>query len=138
MKDPMNISKEHLSYLRGIRKKSITINVIRICILVFFIAFWEISATLEWVNPFITSSPSRIIKCIADLYQNGALFYHIGTTLWETLVGFFLSVALGYIIALPTDYHLVRHRKQSHHIYDHFNRVDYCYFKYVRRIYGNG
>ena len=100
MKYPMNISKEHLSYLRGIRKKSITINVIRVCILVFFIAFWEISATLEWVNPFITSSPSRILQTIASLYENGTLFYHILTTLQETIIGFFLAVALGYSIAL--------------------------------------
>jgi NitT/TauT family transport system permease protein len=55
---------------------------------------------MQWVNPFITSSPSRIIKTIGDLYENGSLFYHISTTLWETLAGFFIAVVVGYGVAL--------------------------------------
>ena len=94
------ISKEHLLYLRGIRKKSIAVNVIRVSILLLFLFFWELSAYLQWVNPFITSSPSRIAKTIAELYKNGSLFLHVGTTLWETLAGFAIAVVLGYAIAL--------------------------------------
>ncbi|MBE5745647.1 MAG: ABC transporter permease [Clostridiales bacterium] len=93
-------SKEHLLYLRGVRKKSVFINVMRFAALIVLLGFWELAARLNWVNPFITSSPSRIAKTIADLYQNGTLFYHVGTTLWETAVGFVLAVVLGYTIAL--------------------------------------
>lgn len=93
-------SKEHLSYLRGVRKKSIFINVARFAVLVILLGFWELAAQMQWVNPFITSSPSRIAKTIAELYNNGTLFYHVGTTLWETLVGFLIAVVLGYGIAL--------------------------------------
>ena len=100
MKKNTDISKEHLLYLRGVRKKNILINVARFSILLIFLLIWELSARFEWVNPFITSSPSRIAKTIADLYNNGTLFYHVGTTLWETLLGFFIAVALGYSIAL--------------------------------------
>ena len=100
MKKNTDISKEHLLYLRGVRKKNVLINVARFSILLMFLLIWELSARFEWVNPFITSSPSRIAKTIADLYNNGTLFYHVGTTLWETLLGFFIAVALGYSIAL--------------------------------------
>ena len=100
MKKNTDISKEHLLYLRGVRKKNVLINVARFSILLIFLLIWELSARFEWVNPFITSSPSRIAKTIADLYNNGTLFYHVGTTLWETLLGFFIAVALGYSIAL--------------------------------------
>ena len=93
-------SADHIAYLKGVKRKSIFINVARFVILALLLGIWELSAQLEWVNPFITSSPSRIVKCIADLYANGSLFYHIGTTLWETLVGFLIAVALGYTIAL--------------------------------------
>ena len=93
-------SKEHLSYLRGVRKKSIFINVARFAVLVILLGFWELAAQMEWVNPFITSSPSRIAKTIVDLYKSGALFHHVGTTLWETLAGFTIAVVLGYSIAL--------------------------------------
>ena len=91
---------EHKLYLQKVKKKSILITVIRFSILLLFLLLWELSARFEWINPFITSSPSRIAVTIADLYKNGTLFYHLGTTLWETLAGFFIAVALGYAIAL--------------------------------------
>ncbi len=100
MKNEKNYSKEHLSYLKGVRKKSVIVNIARVAILFAFLLLWELSARFEWVNPFITSSPSRIANTIADLYTNGTLFYHVGTTLWETLLGFAVAVALGYTIAL--------------------------------------
>ena len=100
MKNEQNYSKEHLLYLRGVRKKSVFIGVARFAILFAFLLLWELSARFEWVNPFITSSPSRIAKTIADLYESGSLFLHVGTTLWETLAGFFIAVVLGYSIAL--------------------------------------
>lgn len=100
MKKEMQYSKEHTAYLKNIRKKSVLVNVARVSVLLILLVFWELSASLQWVNPFITSSPSRIVKSIVDLYENGTLFYHIGTTLWETLAGFFIAVAVGYGVAL--------------------------------------
>ena len=100
MRTQQGISKEHLDYLRGVRKKSVFVNAVRIILLALLIGVWELSAAMEWVNPFITSSPSRIALAIADLYKNGTLFYHVGTTLWETLAGFFIAVAVGYTVAL--------------------------------------
>lgn len=100
MKHKNAISKEHLLYLRSEKRKSALVNVARIAILSVLLLLWELSAQFAWINPFITSSPSRIAKTIADLYKNDSLFYHVGTTLWETLAGFFIAVALGYTIAL--------------------------------------
>jgi len=100
MKNEKTYSREHLLYLRGVKKKSVCINVVRIAILFLFLTLWELSAQFAWINPFITSSPSRIFKTISELYKNGTLFYHVGTTLWETLAGFFIAVVLGYSVAL--------------------------------------
>ena len=100
MKNEKNYSKEHLTYLQTVKKKSVWINVSRVAILAIFLCLWELSAQLVWINPFITSSPSRIFKTLGDLYESGTLFYHVGTTLWETLAGFFIAVVLGYGIAL--------------------------------------
>ncbi len=100
MKKSTNYSPAHLLYLKKYRKKNILINVCRISILLVLILFWELAASLEWVNPFITSSPSRICKTIGELYENGTLFYHVGTTLEETLLGFAIAVISGYLIAL--------------------------------------
>ena len=100
MKNEKGYSTAHLQYLKKIRKKNCIVNTVRLALLVIFLAVWELSAQFVWINPFITSSPSRIYKTIVDLYQNGTLFYHVGTTLWETLAGFFIAVLLGYTIAL--------------------------------------
>ncbi len=100
MKNEKNYSPEHLSYLRGVQKKTLWVNVARFAILLLLLTLWELSAQFNWINPFITSSPSRMLKCIGDLYENGTLFYHVGTTLWETLAGFAIAVVLGYAIAL--------------------------------------
>ena len=51
-------------------------------------------------DPFITSSPSRVARTIADLAAAGTLFYHIGITLMETITGFVIAVAAGYLIAV--------------------------------------
>ena len=100
MKKETNFSKEHLLYLKGVKRKSILINVARFAVLFLLLTLWELSARFEWINPFITSSPTRICKTIVELYQNGSLFHHVGTTLGETLLGFFIAVVLGYSIAL--------------------------------------
>ena len=46
------------------------------------------------------SSPSRILATIGSLYSSGELFYHIGITLYETLLGFVISIILGGLIAI--------------------------------------
>ena len=100
MKKMLAYSKEHTLYLQKTQRRTILVNIVRFAIFLVLLLVWELSAYFAWINPFITSSPSRIAKTIAELYRNGTLFYHVGTTLWETLLGFFIAVALGYSIAL--------------------------------------
>ena len=100
MKKNTDYSKAHTQYLQKLHRKGILVNVARLTVLLVFLTLWELSAQNAWINPFITSSPSRIAKSIANLYHNGTLFYHVGTTLSETLLGFFIAVILGYGIAL--------------------------------------
>ena len=69
-------------------------------ILALFLGLWELCAQLEIIDPFITSSPSRVIRTIGELYEGGNLFYHIGITLMETLAGFAIAVIAGYGIAV--------------------------------------
>ena len=95
-----NYSREHLAYLKKERNKKIIITVSRILILLLLLGFWELFAQLKVIDPFITSSPSRVAITIADLYKNGTLFFHIGITLAESLAGFLIAVVLGYAIAV--------------------------------------
>lgn len=96
----LNYSTEHLVYLKKLRRKKIIVNLARIGLLALLLGAWELCAQLQLIDPFITSSPSRVVKTIGELYLNGNLFYHIGVTLMETLIGFAVAVALGYSIAV--------------------------------------
>ena len=100
MKTLTKHSPEHLLYLKRYKRKNVVINVLRASILLVLLLVWELAANFRWVDPFITSSPSRICKTIGNLYKDGSLFYHVGTTLWETLLGFFIAVVVGYSVAL--------------------------------------
>ena len=72
----------------------------RFTILAMLLGLWEVMANLGKIDAFITSSPSRIIKTTISLFNENNLTYHIGITLYETVMGFLIAVVLGYIIAL--------------------------------------
>ena len=95
-----NCSEEHLAYLKRKKLKAVAINAARIGILLALIGLWELCAQCNVIDPFITSSPSRIIKTIGDLYAGGSLFFHVGVTLMETMIGFVIAAVLGYTVAV--------------------------------------
>lgn len=95
-----NFSKEHEEYLKKLKKRTLLIQISRFALLIILLVIWEILADTEIVNPFITSSPSRIAKTIASLTAEGELFYHVGITLLETITGFIISTVLGTAFAL--------------------------------------
>lgn len=99
-KQTVTFSKEHLLYLKKQKRTNLSVQISRGAILIILLLLWELLARFEMVNPFITSSPSRILATIGSLYADGTLFYHVGVTLAETLTGFFISVTAGCVIAL--------------------------------------
>ena len=94
------VSAEHKKYLKKLRREDGIVHAARIGLLLLLLGLWELVAAMQWVDPFIISSPSRIARTIGELAADGSLFYHIGTTLWETLAGFAIAVGLGTGIAL--------------------------------------
>ena len=94
------ITKEHEVYLKKVKSTKRRIVITRILILVIFIALWQIAANLKWIDPFLTSSPTRVIKSFVSLYEDGSLFKHIGITCYETILGFSLGTILGALIAV--------------------------------------
>lgn len=97
---PDGTSKEQLEYLRRVKARKRLILLMRILLLLVFFAVWEIATRVKWMDPFIFSSPVRMINTLARLAKNGTLYEHVWTTLWETVVGFLLGTAIGIIIAV--------------------------------------
>ena len=95
-----DISQEHRVYLQRIRMEKLWVRLIQLLILAFALIFWEVFANAKLVDPFITSQPSRVLKTILRLYEEGVLFHHIGITCLEAFVGFILGTFLGTIMAI--------------------------------------
>ena len=94
------MNEEHELYLKMRKKEKIKIALIRVFILIVFIGLWEVAADLKWIDPFLTSSPSRICKCLVNFVDDGTLLSHIWTTCYETVLGFVLGTVLGVLIAV--------------------------------------
>lgn len=94
------MDREHELYLKKIKRDKAKITIYRIVILVALIALWEVLADLKVIDPFLTSSPSRIVKSFISFVEEGTLGSHILVTCYETIVGFLLGTVLGTIIAV--------------------------------------
>jgi len=92
-------SKEHINYLKKIKKDKIIILIGQLSILFLFILIWQILADLNVINTFIFSSPKQVLNTIINLYKGKNLFEHIWVTIYETLLSFSIATILGTIIA---------------------------------------
>lgn len=99
-KKQQNLSKAHEKYLKRLRKDKIIVIFWQITLFVLFLGLWELLAATGAIDPFFFSSPSRIATTLADLAVNGNLFLHIWTSLYETIIGFVIAIALGVAIAI--------------------------------------
>lgn len=94
------MSKEQKNYLKKIRTNKIIVLISQISIVFLFLLTWQILSDKKIINPFIFSSPQKVIETISSLFKNYQLLSHIFTTIFETLIAFILGISLGFIIAI--------------------------------------
>lgn len=92
-------SKEHIIYLKKLKKEKYIIRFFKLFIITLLIIIWELSAKYKLINTFLFSSPTLIIKTIINLYKDNNLFTHIFITFSETIISFILATAIGIIVA---------------------------------------
>lgn len=95
-----SVSEEHINFLKNNNSVKRAVFFSRLILLIFIFSFWEIAGRLEWIDPFIMSQPSRIIKTIISLSKDGSILLHTGVTLYETIIGFVSGTILGTIVAI--------------------------------------
>ena len=100
MKQEKKFSVHHIYYVKKLKRENALVWILRFALLGGLLLIWELLASIGLIDPFITSSPSRIFNTIGKLFVEDNLLYHIGITLYETIVGFLIAVGLGFIIAL--------------------------------------
>ncbi len=97
---PEKVSSEQIQYLKSIQRQKHKIVLIRILVFALLISVWEVFTQAKWMDPFIFSSPSRIVNTFFRLNADGSIWAHIWTTLWETVVGFMMGTIFGIMIAI--------------------------------------
>ena len=93
------ISKERAAYLQKQKRKKYMIRTIQISVVIILLAMWEILANIGVIDSFIMSQPSRMVKTLLNLGENG-LLTHLGVSCMETLIGFLLGTVLGVGLAV--------------------------------------
>ena len=93
-------SKEHKLFLKKTKKRKILIIMSQLLILIALILIWELLAKYGVINTFISSSPSRVVNTIVDLYKQNNLFNHIWITVYETIISFGLGTLIGILVAI--------------------------------------
>lgn len=94
------VSEEHKKFLMNNKRKNSAIGLSRFIILILLFFLWETAASKEWIDPFIMSQPSRIIKTIVIMSKDGSLFMHTGITVYETIIGFVSGTVIGTLVAI--------------------------------------
>lgn len=93
------VSKERAAYLQKQKRKKYMIRTVQISVVVILLALWEILANIGVIDSFIMSQPSRMVKTLLNLGENG-LLTHLSVTCMETLIGFLLGTVLGVGLAV--------------------------------------
>ncbi len=93
------MSKEHKQYLHKVTKRKIIIHTLQFSLLGFLLILWQVAADNGIINAFISSSPSRVLKTILSLHNQGTLYHHIWVTAYETIISFTIGTLIGLVIA---------------------------------------
>ena len=88
------MSKEQKQFLKRYQRNKFIVLGSQILIIISFLLLWEYLAKYKIINPFIFSSPSRILETLQTLYHSGDLFLHIFTTFYETILSFVFEIPL--------------------------------------------
>lgn len=94
------LSQEQQLYLNQRRRHHRIVRVSRIAILLSFLFIWEFTANVGIIDSFIFSSPSKIALCFWNMVLDRSIFLHVGVTLYETILSFFLVTLFSILIAV--------------------------------------
>ena len=95
-----SLSPAQAAYLARERFHRKRVSVLRTMLFILLLALWELGAETGAIDDFIFSSPSRVVLCFLSMAENGAILHHIGVTLYETALSFFLVVVLSLLLAV--------------------------------------
>ena len=97
---PAALSTGHRHYLRHYHFHRLLVILFRIFLLTGFLFLWEFCASHQIIDSFIFSSPSKIMNVLLLMISDHSIFLHLGVTLYETFVSFFLVIFVSILFAI--------------------------------------
>lgn len=101
---PEAIAEVEREAQRKIKQRYWLVISLRLLILVVILGGWELSATMQWIDPFFFSQPSLIVIQIYDWIMEGTsqgpLWVQVMVTLEETVLGFLIGSVAGIIAGI--------------------------------------
>ena len=89
------ISNNQRDFILAIQRQRRLIFLTQILLCLLFVVSWEVSTREGLLNDFIFSSPSRIFRAFKTMLFEGSLIRHVGITLFETFLSFFIVLFAG-------------------------------------------
>lgn len=97
---PAALSTGHRHYLRHYHFHRLLVIFFRIFLLTGFLFLWEFCASHQIIDSFIFSSPSKIMNALLLMISDHSIFLHLGVTLYETFISFFLVIFVSILFAI--------------------------------------
>lgn len=98
------LAQESVAAQAAIKRRKALILGLRLLVLVLVLGGWEVSARLQWIDPFFYSMPSmiwnQIVEWMRDGTSQGPLWQQVLVTLEETVIGFLIGSIAGVICGI--------------------------------------
>ncbi|HEY0121533.1 MAG TPA: ABC transporter permease [Rhizobium sp.] len=90
--------------LKAITKRKYVVAFWQVAILAAILGVWQLASDLHWIDPFFYSSPTaigyRLYEWVTEGTENGSLWYHLGVTMEEALIGFVIGSVTGVLVGV--------------------------------------
>ncbi|MEJ5030298.1 MULTISPECIES: ABC transporter permease [unclassified Comamonas] len=98
------LAQESIAAQAAIKRRKAVIIGLRLLVLVLVLGGWEVSARMQWIDPFFYSMPSmiwnQIVEWMRDGTSQGPLWQQVLVTLEETVIGFLIGSIAGVICGI--------------------------------------
>lgn len=95
----LKIDALYNQYKEALIKEKKQVRLYQLVIFIVFFTSWEVSSRLQWIDPLLFSSPSKIAHLFFEKLYDGSLLGNVSITLSETVIGFILGTLLGTALA---------------------------------------
>src|SRR5574344_506020 len=87
----ISMSNEEKKYIQKYHQHRLLVFIIQIALVIMFLISWQILSDQKIINPFIFSSPLKILKTINNLIITHQFISNVFTTLKEIIIAYDLA-----------------------------------------------